>query len=393
MQKSKKITIFFIILLTLFFIFCQNILIKMGILYIYFLRPVLFVGLAFIFKILISNQIVIKKQRKDIVQYVLITVLSYMLLYIISGIVPGFGKNAYDTSIKGIILNIVTNVPVIISIEYIRYKLANNVFKKDKELIFILIVISFSIWDLNYRKILSGNFTPYTIFSFVFYNCIPVFIENMLFTYIAQNGDYLPNIVYRVTYNFFIWTLPILPKIPWVFEAILSTILPFFLLLYIRFLINSKNQIYAYETKQFENPKGLVPFSVILLCVIWFTLGAFPIKPIGVATASMYPKINVGDMVVVKSTKFDKLKSGDIIAYKLNDTTVIHRIKTINNINGKYSFITKGDNNEHEDGLPVSEDQVVGKIIFKIKYVAYPTIWLHSINSGRQNVGVETGKY
>mgnify|MGYP006873052544 CR=1 FL=1 len=44
-----------------------------------------------------------------------------------------------------------------------------------------------------------------------------------------------------------------------------------------------------------------------------------------------------------------------------------------------------------QDYLPVSEDQVIGKVIFKVKYIALPTVWLHSLYSGRQDIAVETG--
>jgi signal peptidase len=246
---------------------------------------------------------------------------------------------------------------------------------------------------LNFRQFFGTTFVPYTIFTFIFYTFIPVLVENVLFTYVAQNGDFVPNIVYRAFYDMFIWTFPILPKLPWIFEAILSTILPFFLLLYIRYLVSKKDKNFIYMNIEEENPRGLLPFTVFLVFAIWFTLGAFPIKPIGVATASMYPAIEVGDIIIIKTVKPTTLKEGDIIAYKYNDTTVVHRIKNINKKeNQDFVFVTKGDNNYFEDTKPVSQGQVVGKVLFRVKHVAYPTIWLHSLYTEREDVGVETGK-
>ena len=65
-------------------------------------------------------------------------------------------------------------------------------------------------------------------------------------------------------------------------------------------------------------------------------------------------------------------------------------IKEIYQKDGEFFFITKGDNNNSEDKLPVSEDQLIGKAIFKIPYLALPTVWLHNINAKTQ-VEVETG--
>jgi signal peptidase len=70
--------------------------------------------------------------------------------------------------------------------------------------------------------------------------------------------------------------------------------------------------------------------------------------------------------------------------------TVIHRIITITQEDGEFFFITKGDNNTSEDKTPVSEQQLIGKVILKIPYLALPTIWIHNLNAKTQ-VDVETG--
>lgn len=392
MQKSKNLTISLIIILAIFFVVNKVFWVKYSYLYLYLINPISFISIAIIIKMLISTQFNMHKNRKDIVQYVVLTSLIYILLYFISGLFSGFGNNPYNTSIKGILLNLFSNIPVIISLEYIRYKLVHNVLKKDKKLVFILIVIAFSIWDLNFNSILNSNIVPYTIFAFVFYSLIPITIENILYTYIADKCDYIPNICYKLIYRLAIWTSPILPQLPWVFEAILSTVLPLFLLLYTRYFVNSKDKMYSCYTYQNENPDGLIPFTIALVIVIWFTLGAFPIKPVGVATASMYPNVNVGDMVVLNKIDLNDLKENDIIGYKLDNITIVHRVKSISkNEDGKFTIITKGDNNKMQDYLPVSEEQVIGKVIFKVKYIALPTVWLHSLYSGRQDVAVETG--
>lgn len=393
MQKSKKVTIILTLALTLFFLFCQNYLIKFGVIYTYLLRPICFISVAAIINFLIASQLTKKNNRADIMQYVIITSLLYIIIYTLSGLIPGFGKNPFDTSIRGILINIFSNVPVYFALEFMRYKLINNVYRRDKKLVFVLIVIAFSIWDLNLRSVFSGRVVPYTVFAFVFYKLIPIVIENILFTYIAQNGDFVPNVTYKIIYGLFLWTFPILPKLPLIFEAIISTIMPFFLLLYVRFHINSKDIRYLQTNMYDENPRGLIPFTIILIAMIWFTLGAFPIKPVGVATESMFPTIGIGDMVLMKQIDGDKIKVGDIIGYKLDEQTIVHRVASISrNESMDCVYITKGDNNEDVDFHPVTEEQLVGKVIFKVKYIAKPTIWLHMVYSGREDVGVETGK-
>ena len=392
MQKSKKLTICMIVFITAYFIFNKLYLTKFGLWYLYLINPLTFILLAVMTNILIKTQLNMHKNRWEITQYIMITVLIYIILYLISGLFSGYADNPYDNSFRGILLNFLSTAPVIVCIEYIRFKLINNVTKRDRYLIAALIVVAFSLWDLNLVKIINTKSTPYTIFALTFYSFIPVFVENTLFTYVSYKSDYMPIVVYKLIFNIMLWTVPILPNLPWIFEAILSTLLPFFLLLYVRYFVNRKDKYYAKQTIKNENPGGLIPFTVALVVIIWFTLGAFPTKPVGVATGSMYPNLHVGDMVILNKFDIHDLKEDDIIGYKLDGITVVHRVKSISkNSNGDYVVITKGDNNSSEDAKPVIEDQIIGKVVFKVRYIAYPTIWLHSLQSGRQDVGVETG--
>ena len=42
------------------------------------------------------------------------------------------------------------------------------------------------------------------------------------------------------------------------------------------------------------------------------------------------------------------------------------------------------------DAEEVKENQVIGKVIFKIKYIGYPAIWLNLIQQEQIQVEVET---
>ena len=72
--------------------------------------------------------------------------------------------------------------------------------------------------------------------------------------------------------------------------------------------------------------------------------------------------------------------------------TVVHRIKEKSQKNGEFYFITKGDNNLTEDLEPVTENQLIGKLIFKVRYLGYPALWLHLIQQNDLEAEVETGK-
>ncbi|MBO4878635.1 MAG: signal peptidase I [Clostridia bacterium] len=71
--------------------------------------------------------------------------------------------------------------------------------------------------------------------------------------------------------------------------------------------------------------------------------------------------IEVGDLIFSKKTEPKDIKVGDVISFMENSSVVTHRVIGVNNENGKYSFVTKGDANNSEDiGDPVSEEALVG---------------------------------
>ena len=88
---------------------------------------------------------------------------------------------------------------------------------------------------------------------------------------------------------------------------------------------------------------------------------------LNIASNSMYPLINVGDGVMIKIVNDDtEINQGDIIAYRLGEHIIVHRVKEV--VNGN-SYITQGDNNDVDDGNPIPRADVMGVYKFHIKGV------------------------
>ncbi len=95
-------------------------------------------------------------------------------------------------------------------------------------------------------------------------------------------------------------------------------------------------------------------------------------KPLIVATGSMKPAIDPGDIIVTKSINPEKIKPGDIITYRVNGAIpVTHRVVRLEKSNGSLLFVTKGDANKGDDPEPVSADRIIGKMVFKISKAGY----------------------
>lgn len=87
-----------------------------------------------------------------------------------------------------------------------------------------------------------------------------------------------------------------------------------------------------------------------------------------VATGSMEPEYNIGDLIVIRETTKEEIKIGDVINYTSENgiDTITHRVVDIIEKDGQNYYKTKGDNNNSEDSELVKYSQVKGKLVFKI---------------------------
>ena len=110
----------------------------------------------------------------------------------------------------------------------------------------------------------------------------------------------------------------------------------------------------------------LIVISIILLNFISIKSDkAFNIigfRTFTILTGSMYPKINPGDIVVVVNKNKVNLNKNDVITFRANNTIITHRIVDIKDS----TYITKGDNNDVVDPFTVTDEDILGKVLFKI---------------------------
>lgn len=154
-----------------------------------------------------------------------------------------------------------------------------------------------------------------------------------------------------------------------------------------------KNKKDIFRTKEKiinSNPRNIIPLVICIILAIWFAIGIFPIKPVAIATGSMEKELYVGDVAIIKKCKANDIEEGDIIEYQMDGYTVIHRVTKKTQKNGRFTFITKGDSNDNEDLQPVTQEQIIGKVIFKVRYIGYPAVWIHNLQT-KENLTVETG--
>lgn len=96
-----------------------------------------------------------------------------------------------------------------------------------------------------------------------------------------------------------------------------------------------------------------------------------------IVSPSMVPTINVEDGIIIQRIEPEHIKQGDIISFLAtesyyNGKVITHRVIGIEkSSDGKLLFRTKGDHNNVADSFLVNEENVYGKVIFRIPMLGY----------------------
>lgn len=138
------------------------------------------------------------------------------------------------------------------------------------------------------------------------------------------------------------------------------------------------------KMKKFAN----ILFSIVLVVIaivltitivekiLWKdnTPSVFGYKNFIVLSGSMEPTLNVGDIVFVK--KDTDIKVDDIIAFRIENGVVTHRVIEIIEKDGEKLYKTKGDANNTADDEFIRLSDIEGKYSFKIWYIGNIILFL-----------------
>jgi signal peptidase I len=99
-----------------------------------------------------------------------------------------------------------------------------------------------------------------------------------------------------------------------------------------------------------------------------------------VISGSMEPIFQTGSIISIKlGNQHTSYKKGDIIAFRMDEKLITHRIIDVKKENGQAVYQTKGDHNNGPDLWKVPAQNVAGKYTnFTIPYVGYALNYVHS---------------
>jgi len=135
-----------------------------------------------------------------------------------------------------------------------------------------------------------------------------------------------------------------------------------------------------------EYVKSAVFLAIVLGCIGVFWLGLraylrtdYPL--LAVASGSMVPTLNVGDLIVVQGG----LNVNDVIAeYETGDIVVFHKPRNPDELivhraveSKSDGLVTKGDHNSSPDYWTVTDEELVGKVVSIVPYVGWIPLKVH----------------
>ena len=341
---------------------------------------ILFLIIALVmFKLLFGFEKDRHRYVKDVIFEVVIFLMIYFILFYLLGIIIGFARTNNYLSFTGFKDFIIPLVLLIISKEYLRYMMLTK--SEGSKLLNTTTVILFVLLDISNVIYYNSFSSSYDGFVFVALSLLPAISNNLACSYITMKSGYKPVIIYLLATNLYKYLLPIIPDPNEYVLSIINLMLPLLLAyrLY-RFFQKDKDEIpdRDYRKRQIGS---LIPAVLIAIIAVYFTSGYFKYYAVAIASGSMVPNINKGDVVIVEklNDKYDELEVGQVIAFRYNEVIVVHRLINIIEDNGHYYFYTKGDANSDPDNYVIEENMIIGTVNLRIPYIGLPTVWLNEL--------------
>lgn len=299
-----------------------------------------------------------------------------IVLYLLTGFLEGFSKNAISMSFNRFLTVILPIILMLVVIELLRYMISVK-FEKNN-LIRILSITMFVLFDVT----LFGSNVIFnsldSVLEFLGITFFPSLVSNIVFDDMVVKYGYKPILVYRLLTTLCYYMLPIIPNMYILFRAIARIVIP---LIFYFILSYMYDRVTFQEVLKVKPKIGISSIIILILVIIMAGLISceFRYGILTIGSGSMTGTLNKGDIAFVEKFNGQELEIGDIIIFKRGKRNIVHRITQVGIFNDEYVYITKGDKNKVEDNGYVYQKDIQGIVHYRIKYIGYPSIWIRNL--------------
>ncbi|MEM2214937.1 MAG: signal peptidase I [Candidatus Nezhaarchaeales archaeon] len=304
------------------------------------------------------------------------------------------GRSPYSFTPMGVAINIAYFTAPILAQETARAYAIRCAPKSKKYAWLVLVTLLFTLLRLSTSSLIAQRSSADTI-KFVTSEVIPAGAQSLLATYLALMGGPLASIAYMWTLEASKWLIPILPNPPWGLKALISTLIPAIGLVIISESmpvmkmmavgVMRREEVRRVKTKSVRAQKSKELLSIVvglvLMITIWSTTGMLGCQVTVVASGSMRPTMDVGDVIVAVQMPVEKIVEGDIVQYWRSglDAPITHRVVEVKSSGGTFILVTKGDaNSVLDEPVVVMPKQKLFKVMFVMPKVGWASIALKS---------------
>ena len=318
----------------------------------------------------------------------LIAALQIVSLIFVS-LFTSFGRSPYSFTPIGIMINIAYFSSALIALELSRAYLIKSCPKRRIFTGMALTALFYTLIIQSPARFITLT-TPVNTIKFIGSELLPTLAQNLLATYLALLGGPTASIAYVGVLEAFEWLSPFLPNPPWAIKALITTLTSAagFILInetvspikLIQTGIIRRSEIRLRKAK--SHSLDWLTITILAVIIIWSSTGLLGFQPAIIASGSMQPTLNVGDIAITIQTNPENIQVGDIIQYwrKGEQAPIIHRVIEVYKSEGVTYIITKGDANNAPDE-PITATRPMNKVVFVIPKIGWISIYLKSFIS------------
>jgi len=324
---------------------------------------------------------------KPVTMMAFLTAVLQIVALIFAALFTSFGKSPYAFTPAAIIINIAYFSSALIALELSRAYLIKSCPKRKIFTGIALTALFYTFISIPLTRFTVPKTAAETV-KFLGSDFLPTLAQSLLATYLALLGGPVASIVYLGILGAFEWLSPILPNPDWPIKALISTLIPAvgfisasqsvtpFTLMRHGIITRQEATRRPHRTKKSSFLSWMV-IAITALILLWGSTGLLGFQPSIIASGSMTPTLDVGDIAITVPTSPENIKVGDIIQYWRSGepAPTIHRVIEINRAGGVTYIVTKGDANTAPDE-PIAATRALGKVVFVIPKLGWISIYL-----------------
>ena len=333
---------------------------------------IVLVILSFVVSFFVKKKLLIDVvNEKHIVVAMIVFGVLYIGLYYMIGLYSSFYRTILFRP-SSIYLYIIPISIIIVAVEYIRNKLLVDSSNLSKLLVTAICVIpDFAIFSSVYSSNDLDKFL--VVVGFILFSAIS---NGLLFTYLSSRYGMKPIIVYRFITILYAYVFPIMPNVYMFFRTFVRIFYPLLIYYYMEQFYNTDKDVVKIKDRRKE-VISMAFSTLFMILLIMLVSCKFKYGALVIGSTSMAGTIDKGD-IIVYVTRNDAVEN-DVIVFRKGSVRVVHRVVKVEDRNVEMRYYTKGDANDTKDKEYVVGDDIIGKVLFSVKYLGRPTLWLRDL--------------